>query len=436
MPLELHIGLVVTLTAVLMFLSLIQSAVNELSEVQLRVLLAEHEQSFHGRWLKELVENYQSFLLILSFGGQVLLVCITILASTLFGRWEATRAHALLWALLTMLVVIGLFRQLIPQLLAQRQPDRVLLWLLPALSVIYRGLQVLAYPIYRVVQAQRAKLEVVAKQVEAAHDDEIDEEEIQAFIDVGEEEGIIEETEGQLIQSLVELGDRRVAEVMTPRSEIVAINRDTPVREALNTLIDTGYSRVPIYRDQLDNIEGVIYLRDLLKCWRAGREQEPVGNIARSAYFVPETKSAGDLLKEMRTRRIPIALVIDEYGGLAGLVTIEDLLGEIIGEIQEEDGAAGQHPDVVTQPDGSYLVKGSTDIRKIEETFQTEIEADDFTTIAGLIIRELKHLPTVGEQLRFKNLLFEVVAADNRRVQQVRVRPLPSGERESPRPSL
>jgi CBS domain containing-hemolysin-like protein len=210
---------------------------------------------------------------------------------------------------------------------------------------------------------------------------------------------------------------------MTPRSEIVAVSRDTPVRQALNALIDARYSRIPVYREQLDNIEGVIYLHDLLKRWRAGREQDPVGSIARPAYFVPETKSAGDLLEEMRTSHTHIALVIDEYGGLAGLVTIEDLLEEIVGEIQEE---AGEPTDVVTQPDGSYLVNGSTEIRKIEATFETEIEADDFTTVAGLIIRELKHLPTVGEQLQFKNLLFEVVAADNRRVQQVRVRPLPS----------
>jgi len=289
-------------------------------------------------------------------------------------------------------------------------------------------LQVIAHPIYWVVQYHREKLQRAADTVTEAESEDTDEE-IQAFIEVGEEEGIIEEGEGELIQSIVALGDRRVAGVMTPRSEVVAVNRDTPVRDALSALIDAGYSRIPVYRDQLDNIEGVIYLRDLLKRWRAGREHDLVGSVARPAYFVPETKSAGDLLEEMRTSHMHIALVIDEYGGLAGLVTIEDLLEEIVGEIQEE---AGEPADVVTQPDGSYLVNGSTEIRKIEATFETEIEADDFTTIAGLIIRELKRLPTVGEQLQFKNLLFEVVAADNRRIQQVRVRPLPTDSTESP----
>ncbi len=430
MNIGLHLGLLFVLTAVLVFLSVVQSAVNELSEVQLRVLLAEHEESFHSRLLKELVEKYQPFLLVLGFGGQVLLVCITILVSTLYERWGTTNAHPLLWALLTMFVVIGLFRQLLPQLLAQRNPARVLLLLLPVLSVVYRGLQILAYPIYRIVQSQREKLEVEAESIEEIGDEETDEDEIQAFIDVGEEEGIIEEAEGELIQSIVELSDRRVAEIMTPRSEIVAVQSMTSVREALNALIDTRYSRIPIYGDHLDNIEGVIYLRDLLRCWQARREAEPVRNIARPAYFVPETKLAGDLLEEMRTSHTHIAIVVDEFGGIAGLITIEDLLEEIVGEIQEEE-PGDDADELSTQPDGSYLVSGSIEIRKIEEMFDTEIEADDFTTVAGLIIRELKHLPVVGEQLRFKNLLFEVIAADDRRVQRVRVCPIPSDPIES-----
>jgi CBS domain containing-hemolysin-like protein len=429
MTVGLHISLIIVLMIVLVFLSTIQSAVNELSEVQLRVLLAEHEGGFRSRLWKELVEAGPRFLLALGFSGQILIVFITILVSTLFGHWEATRTHALLWALLVMLGVISLFRQLVPQLLVQRDPARVLLFMLPALSIIYRGLQALVYPIYRVIEFQQERLQLAAEKTEVVEDEDTDEE-IQAFIDVGEEEGIIEEAEGQLIQSIVELGDRRVAEIMTPRSEIVAVSRDTPVRQALNTAIEAKSSRLPVYRDQLDNIEGVVYLRDLLKCWQAGRENDPVGTMTRTAYFVPETKSAGDLLEEMRTSHTHIALVIDEFGGIAGLITIEGLLEEIVGGIQEED-RAGQEEDIITQPDGSYLVNGSTEIRRIEEMFETEIEADDFTTVAGLVIRELKHLPAVGEQLHFKHLLFEVVEADSRRIRKIRVRPLPSDWNES-----
>jgi CBS domain containing-hemolysin-like protein len=304
--------------------------------------------------------------------------------------------------------------------------------MLPTFSVIYRALQPITYPIYRVIQSRREKLKQEEEAVGEEDEDEDAEEEIQAYIDVGEEEGIIEEAEGQLIQSIVELGDRRVAEVMTPRSAIVAVSSDTTVRETLNAIIDSKYSRIPVYRDQLDNIEGVVYIRDLLKTWRAGREHDPVGSIARVAYFVPETKAAGDLLEEMRQSQTHIALVVDEFGGIAGLVTIEDLLEEIVGEIQEEESGEGE--DIVKQSDGSFLVKGGTEIRKIEDLFDTEIEADDFTTLAGLIIRQLRHLPSVGEQIQFKGLLFEIVEADRRRVRKVRVRRVQAAATDSKHP--
>ncbi|MCS6804421.1 MAG: hemolysin family protein [Acidobacteriota bacterium] len=425
MSVTFHISLILILTLLLVFLSTIQSAVNELSEVQLRVLLAEHEQSLRHRLLKIVVEDYQLFLLTLGLGGQVLIVSITILVSTLFGQLPATNKHPLLWAFVTMCLVIGLFRQLVPQLVAQINPSRVLLLLLPPLSIVYRGLHLLAAPLHWVIQRQRQKLQSAFDQLAQAEEEDTDEEEIQAFIDVGEEEGILEEGEAELIQSIVELGDRRVTELMTPRSEIVAVRHDTSIMAALNTIIETRFSRIPIYRDHLDNIEGIVYLRDLLKCWRAGQAEEPVAHIARPAYFVPETKLAGDLLEEMRHSHTHIALVIDEFGGLAGLITIEDLLEEIVGEIQEEelDEVADE---VHALPDGSFLVSGSVEIRRVEQLVGTEIEADDFTTVAGLIIRELDRLPDVGEQLHFKNLLFEVVAADGRRVQKVRIKPTPS----------
>ncbi|RMG54979.1 MAG: HlyC/CorC family transporter [Acidobacteria bacterium] len=424
MILELHIGLTLALIVALIFLSTVESAVDELSEVQLRVLVAEHESERHGRLLKEIVENDRRFLLAVSLSSQILIIGLTILVIALCERWDVTRAHALLWALPAMLAIVGLFRQLLPHLLAQRDPDGALLRLLPVLSLIYDGLLVVSYPIYRIIQWQEARL---GSALDVGDEDA--EEEIQAYIDVGEEEGIIEEAEGHMIQSIVELGDRRVAEVMTPRSEIVAVASETPIRQALKAIIDSKYSRIPVYRDQLDNIEGVVYLRDLLKAWQAGRENDPVGTIARTAHFVPETKSAGELLEEMRQSHTHIALVVDEFGGIAGLITIEDLLEEIVGGIQEETDK--ENDDIVEQPDGSFLVKGTAEIRKIEELFHTEIEADDFTTVAGFIIRQLKRMPKIGEQVHFKDLLFEVVDADPRRVRRVRIRPVPAASTRS-----
>ena len=257
----------------------------------------------------------------------------------------------------------------------------------------------------------------------APPEEESSDEEIQAFIDVGEQEGIIEESEGELIQSIVELGDRRVRDVMTPRSDIVAIPVQATIEEALRTMVETRYSRLPVYREHLDDIEGIVVLRDLVIAYLSGRAHERVTTVMRPAYFVPETKRAAELLQEMRRARLHIALVVDEYGGVAGLVTLEDLLEEIIGEIHDE--GQPESAEILAQPDGTFLVKGTTDVRKLELFFHTEIESDDFTTVAGLILKHLDHLPTIGEGIEYKGFRFEVVDADARRIRTVRIHPPP-----------
>jgi putative hemolysin len=245
---------------------------------------------------------------------------------------------------------------------------------------------------------------------------------IQALIDVGEEEGILEEEEGELIHSIIEFGDTRVNEVMTPRTEIVALPISATVREARDLMIESKYSRLPVYREQIDNIEGLIYLRDLLQCWAEGKEDEKCAPLLRLVYFVPETKPVADLLEEMQKAHVQLAIVIDEYGGIAGLVTVEDILEEIVGEIEDEDIEHEEIVEIVEGSDGYYDVLGSTEIGKIERLFDMEIEDDDFTTIAGLVISESGYVPRAGERLAFRGLDVEVLDADDRRINRVRLR--------------
>jgi CBS domain containing-hemolysin-like protein len=186
-------------------------------------------------------------------------------------------------------------------------------------------------------------------------------------------------------------------------------------------MIESKHSRIPVYRDQIDTIEGIVYVRDLLAFCDAEKMSMRVTRCMRPAYFVPESKSVRTLLEEMQKAKVQIAMVIDEYGGVAGLVTVEDIIEEILGEIEDEDEAATSD-EIVQSEDGSYLIDGSTEIRKVELLYDKELEADDFTTVAGLIINELGHVPEVGEKLDFKGLLFEVVDADSKRVNRIRLR--------------
>ena len=179
-----------------------------------------------------------------------------------------------------------------------------------------------------------------------------------------------------------------------------------------------------LYREQIDNVEGLIYVRDLLVRWGEGKQDEAIGALARPVYFVPETKPVADLLKEMQKAHVQLAMVIDEYGGVCGLVTVEDILEEIVGEIEDEDIAGEELQEIVPDDScaGCYQVSGSTEIGKIERLFDMEIEDDDFTTIAGLVISEAGKVPLPGEHLSFRGLELDVVEADERRIGRLRVR--------------
>jgi putative hemolysin len=193
------------------------------------------------------------------------------------------------------------------------------------------------------------------------------------------------------------------------------------VREAREVMLDSKYSRLPVYRDQMDNVEGIIYVRDLLQGWSEGTEDENIRPLIRQVYFVPETKPVDELLKEMQKAHVQLAMVIDEYGGVCGLVTVEDILEEIVGEIEDEDIVGAELEEIVNAGSGQYEVLGSTEIGKIERLFDMEIEADDFTTIAGLVINESGKVPPVGERFTFRGLEVEVLEADERRIGRLRV---------------
>jgi magnesium and cobalt transporter len=348
-------------------------------------------------------------------------VLITSISLRLFSQSETfSQARLILVALLAGLTVAFIFRQLIPRLITLRNPERVLLFSLPLVRPFYRVLSFASDPLHRVFDRMRRERPLVEKGADEEEEDNGGD--LQALIDVGEEEGILEEEEGELIHSIIEFGDTRVNEVMTPRTEIVALPLTATVREARDVIIDSKYSRLPVYQDQIDNVEGLIYVRDLLQCWPEKREDETIASLLRPVYFVPETKPVADLLEEMQKAHVQLAIVIDEYGGIAGLVTVEDILEEIVGEIEDEDIEHEEIIEIVEASDGYYDVLGSTEIGKIERLFDMEIEDDDFTTIAGLVISESGYVPRVGEHLTFRGLDVEVLDADDRRINRLRLR--------------
>lgn len=419
---EIELSLTILFLAALTLLATIDVALSCLSDVGLRRLLAEAEErrSRASTLLKEMLEDRARFRFTLSTAIQVLIVSTTVLITSLVLRFYP-HAGFLGIAFVIALALVLSFRQIIPRLIARRGPERIIFLLLPLFQPFRRALGWIPLPANGALSRYRRKEPEVES--EAADDEEeSDDDDIQALIDVGEEEGIIEEDEGELIHSIIEFGETRVAEVMTPRTEIVALPITATVREARDTIIESKYSRLPVYREQIDNIEGIIYVRDLLQCWAERREEEPIAPLLRPALFVPETKEVADLLKEMQKAHMQLAIVIDEYGGVAGLVTVEDILEEIVGEIEDEDTAQEEIIEIVEGDDGYYEVLGSTEIWKIEQLFDIELESEEFTTVAGMIISELGQVPRPGTKLNLHGLEIEILEADERRIGRVRLR--------------
>ena len=248
----------------------------------------------------------------------------------------------------------------------------------------------------------------------------ITEEEIQDLIEVGEQEGVINREEHAMIDAVLDLDDTKVREILVPRTEIVALEEDCPLDEALETIITAGHSRIPVYKGDVDHVTGILYAKDLLKLWGRRPEEINLGDICRKAYFIPETKTIADLLKEFKIRRVHMAVAVDEYGGVSGLVTIEDILEEIVGEIQDEHDPT-ERPSVTRMEDGSFIFDARAHIEDVEQELDVVLPRGEYDTLGGFISHLLGHVPRQGEQGRFESLAYTVQEADARRVSRIRI---------------
>jgi len=256
----------------------------------------------------------------------------------------------------------------------------------------------------------------------------VTEEEIQEMMDAGEEEGIINEEENAMIRSIFALGDTVVREVMIPRTDMACIPIDAPVRDVLDTIIECGHSRIPVYDGTMDNIVGLLYAKDLLKHWGSDDSGIHLRSIMRPPMYIPESKNLEEMLQEFRKKRIHLAIVVDEYGGTSGLLTIEDLLEEIVGDIQDEYDTDEEW--LIVEADGSVLVDARLPIEELEEHFGIKIEKDKFDTAGGLAFHLTGCIPECGDVASSENLRITVLEADERRVIRLKVERLPESHGE------
>ncbi|WP_322818311.1 hemolysin family protein [Tepidiforma sp.] len=251
---------------------------------------------------------------------------------------------------------------------------------------------------------------------------------ILALLEREEAEGGVEEAERRMIRGVIALEDKTAREIMVPRIDVAAAEIGATVGDVASIVTERGFSRVPIYRESIDDVVGIVYAKDLLKAMADGGPDRPVSDLLREAYFIPESKRLDELLTEMQSRRTHMAIVVDEYGGTAGIVTIEDLLEEIVGEIEDEYDVARPSIEVIS-PDEVVLDAGaSTDV--LRELFGVNVESDDFDTVGGFLIHHLGRLPAVGDEVEVEGLTLRVLSMAGRRVRRLRVSRQPTIERE------
>jgi CBS domain containing-hemolysin-like protein len=250
------------------------------------------------------------------------------------------------------------------------------------------------------------------------------EEDLLSYVEVGEEEGVLKEDEKEMIYSIFDLGDTSVREVMVPRIDIIGVEAETPVSEAMSIIVQAGHSRAPVYVDTIDNIIGILYMKDLLSHMLEHGEPRSVRGLERKVYYVPESKLVIDLLRELQAKKVHIAIVVDEYGGTAGLVTIEDLLEEIVGEIQDEHDADEFYMQYIS--DSEYIFSARMDLDDINDIMSIKLPTDESDTLGGLIYDVLGRVPKTGDVIGgaafdAPEIRLTVLEVDGRRIKTVKV---------------
>jgi putative hemolysin len=356
-------------------------------------------------------EWYLSALLILKNAAVIVAACLTtILALSYAPRW------GIVIAIVSLMLFVLFLCRLVPRAWASRDPERVAL----LLSRPTRWLGLVLYPFVRVFRGTTDLLIGDAEAQEAPKDAAALEAELRLFIDAGEEEGYIEEDEREMIASIFEFGETLVREIMVPRIDMIALEVETPVDEALNVIVETGYSRIPIYEGAIENIVGVLNAKDLLAHFRDNKDSSgELRDLLRTAHFVPETNKVGEVLEELQRERIQMAIVVDEYGGTAGLVTVEDALEEIVGEIEDEYDTAEAFFERIG--DHEAIFNARMDLDDVNRMMDVHLPTEDSDTLGGLIYSLLGGVPKVGDEVVLDGVKITVLSLSGRRIHKVRV---------------
>jgi CBS domain containing-hemolysin-like protein len=354
--------------------------------------------------LYELPLRFEVFRYLLGWLAKLAPIALLLALWPIFYAWSR---QPLLWSITTVMVIVAA-TELLSRSFVGRDPESALRYF----TFFYRAALFILSPLLLIL-SPIFPASIVERQDD---EDEVTEDEIEAFISVGTQEGILDPGEEDLIQRVIDFGDTLVKSVVTPRIDMICASVDTELEEMAELYLSSKHSRIPIFRETVDQIVGILHIRDLLQ---GLRQPEPSGieDLVLEPYFVPETKPLNELLKEFQAQRQQVAIVVDEYGGTAGMVTVEDLLEEIVGEIEDEHDEAAPQSEALS--DGRWRVDGRLPLETLEDIFDVEVDDEPYETVGGLIFGRLGFVPEPGERVCVYGLNLEVEIVESRRIKTV-----------------
>ena len=363
------------------------------------------------RWLKD----PNSMLTGIVIGNNVVNILASSIATVVIVDYFGNKGSSVALATAIMTILILIFGEITPKLMARNNSSKIA----ESVSVIIYVISIILTPIVAcLIFISRLVGRILGVNMTSPQL-MITEEDIISFVNVGNAEGIIEEDEKEMIHSIVTLGETNAKEVMTPRTSMLAFEGTKTINEVWDEILENGFSRIPVYNETIDDIIGILYVKDLMEHIKNGDLNSPISEFVRTPYYVPETKSIIEILKEFRTLKVHIAMVLDEYGGVVGLVTIEDLIEEIVGEIRDEydDEEDSFYKKIA---DNEYEVDAMTDIETINKDLELELPiSEDYESLGGLIVTTLGRICNVGDEIEIDNIHLKVLEVDKMRVSKV-----------------
>ena len=389
------------------------------NRIRLRSLI--EKGSDRAKTAQKIRDQYDKLFSAVILSGNLFTILATSIgtAITINFLGEDHKDFGIVIATVVMTFLTVVFGELAPKTFAVSHAEKIALFMAKPMELYIR---LLSPVIWIINKLSNLTIRLFGGEVKPSSQS-LTEEEMKAMISIGEEEGAIEEEEKKMLHNVFEFGDKKVSEAMVPRTEIVAISKDAVVADVLNLVSTKGYSRYPVIKKTVDNIIGVLYIKDILL--KMSKEevngQTEIKNLIRDVYYVPESKMVTALLDDMQKNKFQIAIIVDEHGGTAGLITLEDIMEEIVGSLQDEFEAIEAEKEVEIVDESTFVVAGHTGLDEINELIGVELQSEEFHTVGGFLFGLFGHLPKVGEQLRYHNLRFLILEMESKRIEKIKI---------------